>query len=384
MTTSTKRNQNLTRLIIIFVKFAPVFGAIAGLVIGAIFVIAWGASPWLFITELAKGAFGDFGKIGATLNRTTPLLIAGAGTAIAFKAGAFNVGQEGQLHIGAIGAVLTGFAVGILPRAIALPLVFIGSMIGGIVLASIAVLLYLKRGVHEVLSTLLLNFIGTYFTAYMVSGPIRDTSGLNIGHPQTALMPMSLRLPIARELGFTHFGIIIGLVIVLAAHYLINHTPLGFKITMVGLSPDAARTAGIRPERIFALGMFISGALSGLAGAVEITGIFYRLLYGFGEGLGFDALAVALLAGSSPLAVIPSALFFGALRAGSMSMQRGIGIPSVVLHVIRGAIIIFVLIGFALRKNKKIQKILTAYEKAKVNAQLLSKAGLTEKESQNA
>jgi simple sugar transport system permease protein len=357
------------RLLYALIRFAPVIGALAGLAIGAVFVVMWGANPWQFAVELARGAFGDPTKIGATLNRTTPLLIAGVGTAIAFRAGAFNVGQEGQLHIGAIGGVLVGFAAGALPGIIGLPFLYLGSMIAGAAFAGIAILLYLKRGVHEVLSTLLLNFVGVFFTAYLVSDPIRDKSGLNIGHPQTALMPPSLHLPVWRELGFTHLGIIVGILIALGAAYLLSYTPLGFRIRMSGLSPEAARAAGVRPERIFTLGMLISGALSGLAGAVGVTGIYHRLLFGFAEGLGFDSLAVTLLAGSNPIAVIPSALFFGVLRAGSLSMQRGIGVPSVVLYVIRGAIILFVLIGIALSKNKAVQKRLRAYEMERMDVQ---------------
>jgi simple sugar transport system permease protein len=182
-------------------------------------------------------------------------------------------------------------------------------------------------------------------------------------------MPAPLHLPVWRELGFTHLGIVVGILIALGAAYLLSYTPLGFRLRMSGLSPDAARAAGVRPERIFTLGMLISGAMSGLAGAVEVTGIYHRLLFGFGEGLGFDSLAVTLLAGSNPIAVIPSALFFGILRAGSMSMQRGIGVPSVVLYVIRGAIILFVLIGIALSRSKAVQKRLRAYEMERTVAQ---------------
>ncbi len=338
------------------IRLAPVLGAVAGVLVGAIFVIIWGADPGQFVLELIKGAFGDASKVGATLNRTTPLLIAGVGTAIAFRAGAFNIGQEGQLHVGALGAVLVGLAVASWPGVVAMPLVMLGSMAAGAAFAAIAAVLYLKRGVHEVLSTLLLNFVGVFITAYMVSGPIRDHSGLNIGHPQTPLMPPALRLPVWRELGYTHFGIVIAILIAIAAAYVLWRTPLGFKIRMAGLSAEAARAAGHSPERNFVLGLLTGGALSGLAGAVEVTGLYNRLLFGFGEGLGFDSLAVALLAASNPLAVIPSALFFGALRAGSLSMQRGIGVPSVVLDVIRGAIILFVVIGFALRESKAIQK----------------------------
>lgn len=357
------KKSNLSYLIIVsLVRLAPVLGAIAGLIVGGLFVVLWGADPREFVVELVRGAFGDPIKIGASLNRTTPLLIAGVGTAVAFKAGAFNVGQEGQLHLGALGAVLVGFVVINLPGILGLPLIYLGGMIAGALFAGIAVALYQKRGVHEVLGTLLLNFVGVFFTAYMVTDPIRDRSGLKIGHPQTALMPESLHLPDWKGLGYTHLGIVIGLFIALAIAYILARTPLGFRIRMVGMSPDAARAAGIKPERIFALGMMVSGALSGLAGSIEVTGIYHRLLFGFGEGLGFDALAVCLLANANPLGVIPSALFFGALRAGSLSMQRGIGVPSVVLHVIRGAIILFVLIGFAISRSKGVQKKLRGFE----------------------
>ncbi len=349
-------------ILAILIRLAPVLGALAGVGIGAIFVVTWGADPGHFVIELLRGAFGDPNKIGATLNRTTPLLIAGVGTAIAFRGGAFNVGQEGQLHIGALGAVAVGFAVKDWPGIIGLPVVLLGSMVAGAAFALIAAVLNLWRGVHEVLSTLLLNFVGVFFTAYMVSGPFRDTSHLITGHPQTPLMPPGLRLPVLREFGFIHAGILIGIVVALIGSYLVWWTPFGFRLRMSGLSPEAAWAAGYNPKRIFTTGLLISGALSGLAGAVEVTGIYNRLLFGFGEGLGFDALAVALLAVSNPLAVLPSSLFFGALRAGSLSMQRGIGVPSVVLNVIRGAIILFVVVGFALSVSKRVQKWLRAAE----------------------
>jgi general nucleoside transport system permease protein len=352
-------------LFISLVKSAPVLGAVAGLIVGGIFVTLWGASPWQFVVELVQGAFGDPTKIGETLTRTTPILIAGVGTAIAFKAGSFNVGQEGQLHLGAIGAALVGFMVSGMAGVLALPLVFIGSMLAGMIFAGLAAWLRLKRGVHEVLSTLLLNFVGVFFLDFMISGPIRDTTGLSIGTPRTPLMPSSLYLPFWPDLGYSHLGIVIGVILAILAAYVLWRTPLGFQINMVGLSPEAARSAGYSPEKIFVLGMLICGALSGLAGGIEITGVYHRVIIGFGEGLGFDALAVTLLANSNPIGVIFSALFFGALRAGSMSMQRGIGVPSTVLYVIRGAIILCVLIGFAISNSRRVQKKLRAYEMEK-------------------
>lgn len=345
-----------TSAIKFIIKISPLLGAAAGLVVGALLVMVWGGSPIDYFAELWKGSFGSLSKIGVTINRTTPLLISAVGTAIAFRAGAFNIGQEGQLFVGGLGAVLVGMVVADWPAIPGVIAILAGGMLFGMLLAFIPVVLKLYRGVHEVLSTLLLNFIGTLFTSFMVAGPIRDKS--SSGYPQSALLPEQLHLPVWDKLGFAHAGILIAVVCALLFGYVLWFTPFGFKLRMAGISFKATQASGYNPKLMFLYGMLISGGLSGLAGAVEVAGYHNRLIYGFGTNLGFDSLSVALLGNTNPFALLPSSVFFGALRAGTMAMQRAIGVPSILLQVIQGSIILLVVIGFAVQNSKRIQKIL--------------------------
>jgi general nucleoside transport system permease protein len=362
------RKYNRTAAIVL-IRFSPVFGAIAGLIVGAIFVILWGENPWLFIEELFKGAFGSPSKIGATLNRTTPLLLAGLGTAIAWRSGAINIGQEGQLFMGGLGAAVVAFWVGGLPQAVGLPLTLIGGALFGMLLAGISAAFRLYNGVHEILTSLLLNFIGVLFVSFMIATVINDP--ITSGNPQTPIFPESAWLPIWRKLGSTHAGILIGVILTLIGSYIMWRTPIGFKLRMGGSSQKATRAAGYSPNKLFFLAMIISGGLSGLAGATEVTGsIYHRLVYAFGVNLGFDSLAVALLANINPIAVLPSALFFGALRAGTLSMQRAIGVPAVLLQIVQGSIMLFIVIGFALGKSKRLQKLIRSAEFDKLDTKV--------------
>ena len=355
------KKQIIRAFLVIFVRISPIVGAVLGLIIGGIFVLLWNEMPGVYMLELFKGSFGSATKIGATLNRTTPLMLAGLGTAIAWKAGAINIGQEGQLFVGGLGAGVVSFWVADFPPVVALPLSLLGGVVFGMLLASIAALMRLYNGIHEILTTLLLNFIGVLFTSFMVSTVINDpiTSGI----PQTPVFPESTWMPVWKGLGNTHAGIAIAIILALAGGYMLWFTPLGFKFRMAGFSSKATRAAGYSPNRIFVMGMLISGGLSGLAGAVEVlSSIYHRLQYGFGTGLGFDSLAVALLANTNPFGVLPSSLFFGGLRAGMLSMQRAMGVPAVLLQIVQGSIILFIVIGFAVGNSKTLQKQLRAAE----------------------
>ena len=352
----------------ILIRFSPIFGAILGLAVGAIFVVWWGEDPWTYITELFYGAFGSTTKIAATLNRATPLLISGLGTAIAWKSGAINIGQEGQLFMGGLGAAVVAFWVSGLPQAVGLPLALLGGTVAGMLLVSIAIAYRLYNGVHEILTTLLLNFVGTLFVSFMIATVITDpiTSGI----PQTPVFPESAWLPIWSILGGTQAGIFLGIILAILGSYFLWRMPTGFSLRMAGTSPKATSAAGYSPKKLFVLAMLISGGLSGLAGAIMVTGsIYHRLTYAFGTSIGFDSLVVALLANLNPVFVLPSAIFFGALRAGALSMQRAIGVPAVILQIVQGAIMLFIVIGFALGKNKKLQKLIESseFEETKVN-----------------
>ncbi len=348
-----KKNK---RILLILLDFSPVLGAIFGLLLGALFVTLWGVDPITFFIELFKGAFGSAQAMGNTLNRATPLLLIGAGTAIAFQAGANNIGQEGQLFIGGFAAAFVALIFSEMPVALGIPAVLVVAFLFGMLYAGIAVLFRLFKGVNELLITLLFNYIGVLFVSYIVSGPM-GASG-TVSFPQTDPFGAQFLLVNYPDFGFMHAGIFIAVVITILAGYYLWFTPSGLRLRTAGLSPLASRSSGNNPTKIFVMAMMVSGGMCALAGAIEVIGTTDSLRQGFGTNLGFDGLAVALLGNTNPFGVLPAGLFFGALRNGMQAMQRSTGIPSVVLDLIKGSIMIFIMVGAALKihVNASVQK----------------------------
>lgn len=335
----------------ILLDFSPILGALIGLAVGACFVALWGVGPGKFFSELFRGAFGDRLALGSTLNRSTPLLIIGSGTAIAFRAGANNIGQEGQLFVGGLGAAVVALLLPNLPGALGIPMIFLLSMALGMAFAGIAVIFRLLKGVNELLTTLLLNYIGQLLVSAMVNGPF--VSSTNVSFPQTDPFGPQFLITNWPRMGYLHAGIFMALFVLALSAYFLWRTPTGLRLRTAGLSPLAAKTSGCNPTKLFILGMLLSGALCGLAGSIEVIGTNDSLRQNFGSGLGFDALAVALLGNTNPIGVLPAGLFFGALRSGMQAMQRSIGIPSVLLDLIKGCIMIFIMVGAALKAHVK-------------------------------
>lgn len=347
----TKKKEIVKRdkrsLLMVLLDFSPIIGALLGLLIGACFVTLWGVSPITFFKELFKGAFGDTLAIGSTLNRATPLLIIGAGTAIAFRAGANNIGQEGQLFVGGLAAGVVALLMPHLPKGLGIPMILLAAMLFGMLFAGIAVLFRIIKGVNELLTTLLLNYVGTLLLSAMVNGPLAATK--TVSYPQTDTFGSQFLLKYWPGFGYLHAGIFIAVVIVLIAGYYMWMTPSGMRLRMTGLSPLAARTSGNHPTKIFVMAMLVSGGLCAVAGAVEVIGCNDCLRQEFGSNLGFDGLAVSLLGSNNPFGVLPAGIFFGALRTGMQAMQRSTGIPSVILDLIKGSIMIFIMVGNALK-----------------------------------
>lgn len=333
--------------LLILLDFSPIVGALLGLLIGACFVTLWGVSPLTFFKELFKGAFGDTLAIGSTLNRATPLLIIGAGTALAFRAGANNIGQEGQLFVGGLAAGVVALWMPFFPKALGIPMILLTAMLFGMLFAGIAVLFRMLKGVNELLTTLLLNYVGTLLLSAMVNGPLAAAE--TVSFPQTDPFGSQFLLQVWPQFGYLHAGIFIAVVIILLTGYYLWATPSGLRLRMTGLSPLAARTSGNNPTRIFVWSMLVSGGLCAVAGAIEVIGCNDCLRQGFGTNLGFDGLAVALLGDTNPIGVLPAGIFFGALRSGMQAMQRSTGIPSVILDLIKGSIMIFTMAGSALK-----------------------------------
>ncbi len=342
-----KTNENKKSIWLVLLDFSPVIGALLGLLVGSLYTTLWGVSPLAFFKEIFAGAFSSAMAIGNTLNRATPLLLIGTGTAIAFRAGANNIGQEGQLNAGGLATATVALLLPNLSGALGIPAVLLLAFIFGALYAGIAVLFRLLKGVNELLITLLFNYIATLLSATMINGPF--AASRTVSYPMTDTFSSQFLLTRWPEFGYLHSGIFIAVAVVLIAAYFMWRTPGGLRLRMVGLSPLAAETAGNSPVRIFVMAMLVSGGLCGLAGAVEVIGTSDCLRQGFGTALGFDGLAVALIGNTNPLGVLPAGIFFGALRIGMQAMQRSTGIPSSILDLIKGCIMVFIMLGAALK-----------------------------------
>jgi simple sugar transport system permease protein len=294
-----------------------------------------GYAPGPALRALAGGAFGSAAAWTATALKATPLLLTGLAVAICFRCGVWNIGAEGQLLTGAL--LATAVATRLLPGApapVALPAVLAAGALGGAVVGAVAGGLRAHRGVSEVISTIMLNFIAIQLVALAVHGPLQEAAG---AYPKSDPFPATAMLP---AVGRLHIGVALALVLAAAVQLLVFRTAVGFRMRAVGLSARAARFAGISPERYALATLALGGALAGLAGSIEVAGVTGQLYEGISPGHGYTAIAVALLVRLHPLAVIPSALFFGGLDAGAGAMQREAGVPAVVTQIVQGVAIL--------------------------------------------
>lgn len=324
----------------------PVIAILLAFIVSGVLILAVGVNPLRAYWAMIQGSLIGTNSLAVTGVRMTPLLFAGLGVAISFRSGIFNIGAEGQLYLGAIGATLVGLMPLSLPIIIHLPLAILAGFVGGALWAFIPGYFRAYRGVSEVVLTLMLNYVGIYFAAYMVnteSGPLGERGA---SYSQSPVLAESTRLPILISGTSLHAGLILAVVLAIGLHVMIKYTPFGFRLRMVGSNPEAAGYAGVNTPRQIVWVMLLSGGLAGLAGATEVLGLRYRLFENFSPGYGYDAIAVALLAKSSMIGTIFSAGFFGALRAGSNSMQQATGIEVSVILMIQALTILFIIASF--------------------------------------
>lgn len=308
----------------------------------SLIVVAGGYDALRALTALWQGAFGTpYALLSATLVRATPLLFVGLAVGLAFRSGVLNIGAEGQLLAGAAAAVAVGLAGDGLPRFILLPLAILTGGMAGACWAGIAAWLRFRLGVLEVIGTLMLNFIATYAVSWAVRGPLQEPTH---AYPQSVELSSAARLPLLLDGHRLHAGFVLAIALAVVLWWFLAKTAAGFRVRAVGANPSAARSAGgIDPNRMSALVFLASGALAGLGGASEATGVTYALYEGISPGYGYSAIAVALLARLHPLVTIVSAILFGALEAGAAAMQRDANIPSVLAMVVEALIILGVL-----------------------------------------
>jgi ABC-type uncharacterized transport system permease subunit len=298
---------------------------------------------------LWQGAFGSWYAItSATLVRAVPLIIIGLGIALAFRAGAFNIGADGQFYAGAIAATWVGLHVAARPAPVAIAAVWVAAALAGMAWVAVPVLLKLRFGVLEVISTLLLNFVAEALVSLLVQGPLQERQHI---YPQSDPIAEAARLPLLPG-SRLHVGFALALVAALLVWYLFARTHWGFKLRAVGAGARAAEISGrIDARRITAVALLGSGALAGLAGGVEVSGVSYALFQNLSPGYGFTAIAVALLARLHPAGVVATGILFGALEAGAGAMQRDAGVPAVAVYVVEAGVIFMVLLVDANRRR---------------------------------
>ncbi|GIK43362.1 MAG: ABC transporter permease [Chloroflexota bacterium] len=323
--------------IIIVVTDAAVYAAFREGGLGAGLVAVW-KSISVAYGALFSGSLGSAAAISESLVAATPYIFTGLAVAVGFRGGLFNIGGEGQLLVGAAVAVIIGYSFR-LPALIHLPLALLGGMAGGALYASIPGILKAKTGAHEVINTIMLNYIAFRFFDWAFTGPLRRPGG---DRPVTAEIFPTAYLPQLFEGYRFHWGFFLALLTAFVIWWLLFKTTLGFEIRTVGANPNAARYGGIKITRIIVLTMAISGGLAGLAGTNEVLGLNHFLAGGFSSGYGFDAIALALLGKSHPLGVVLAALLFGTLRNGATRMQSIASIPIDIISIVQALVIVFI------------------------------------------
>jgi len=321
----------------------PLISVLLALIIGGFIIWVSGSNPFEAYAALWEGAVGSPEAIGRTLEKATPLIFSGLAVAFAFKAGLFNIGGQGQLLIGAIVAAYIGFSVEGLPFIIHMPLALLGGSLAGGAYAAIAGALKAYTGAHEVITTIMLNYVAINITDYLANGPWKD-EGI------VARTPKILETAAIPKWGPFPAGFLLAVIVAVLTWYLLYRTTWGYAIRTTGLNPNAALYAGINVSRVIVLTMAVSGFLAGMGGAVETLGIVGRYQPGFNLGLGFDGITIALLAKTSPLGVIPAALLLGAMQAGGPQMQFDAGVRFQIIDIIQGLILFFVSADVIVRK----------------------------------
>ena len=325
----------------------PLLAVVTALVIGLLIIVATGSTFGEALAAygaLVTGSVGSLKAISETLVAATPLILAGLSVAIAFRAGLFNIGANGQMLIGGMAALAVGFSLTGIPWFLHLPLAILAGFLGGALWGFIPGFLKARTGAHEVIVTIMLNYIALRLVDFMLKTEFFQREGRN--DPVSKNVEVSAELPPLLAWSDpqlrVHAGFLLAILAVIVVRWLLFKTTLGFEFRAVGANPSAARYAGMSVAKVYILVMAIAGGLAGLAGTGQVLGVLGRATPGFSAGLGFDAIAVALLGRSNPWGVFAAALLFGGLRAGGQQMQATANVGIDLVSVIQALIIIFV------------------------------------------
>jgi simple sugar transport system permease protein len=338
----------------------PALAILTALIIGGVIMALTtrdASIPFAAYRGLLAGMLGSPGAVAETLISSTPYIFTGLAVALAFKGGLFNIGAEGQLALGALATAFVGYSFK-MPGLVHLPLALLAGLAAGFLWGAIPGVLKARTGAHEVITTIMLNYLAIQFVQYMLSGPMKAPRTVV---PKTPPLERSAWLPMLIPSLKLHSGVLLALLASILVWWFLGRTVWGFALRTVGTNAAAARYAGMSVVWNVVMAMAISGALAGLAGAVQVTGVALDttstnhegnryLGLGFASGYGFDSIAVALLGRGNPFGVIAAALLFGGLRAGAAKMQFDTQVPGEIIAVIQGLILLFVAADAIIRR----------------------------------
>jgi len=334
----------------------PIVSVLLALAVGGILIWLQGVNPFTAYKVLFTSALGTEAGLLRVMQKSTPLILTGLAVVVGLRAGLFNIGAQGQLVVGALGAAVAGYALHLPPVIHVIAAIAIG-MVCGAIWSSIAGVLRAYRSVSEVITTIMLNAIALSLVDYLASKPLKEE-----GQPlsRTPEILDSARLP---TFGVVPIGFVIAILVAIFFGWFLVRTTSGFRFNTVGLNANAARYAGIGVRGTIVLAMAVSGALAGMGGSIESLGVVGRFEPAFNAGLGFDGITIALLARANPMATIPAAILVGTLRAGANSLQFETGIQPEVVDVILALTLLFVaapIVSRMIFRNRTKQRQLTS------------------------
>lgn len=314
---------------------------VLGLLVGAIFILITGRNPITVYHFMLQGAVGSQMAIASTLRWSTPLLFAGLAATIAFRGGMFNFGIEGQLYMGALAAALAGIYFAGLPRLLLLLVCFLAAMVAGMAWAALPAFVRVKLGGNEAVPALMLNFIAMYLCDFLVQRFFLP--GMTFGQTMaTGNIAEHARLSRLMPPHAVTSGFFIAIAFIIVAYFFFKHTKSGYNVSMTGINAEFAKYGGINVHRIRIKVMLISGMIAGMCGATEVMGVTWRYESGFSPEFGIEGILASLLGGNEPIRLLISALFMGAVKAGSLTVERSAGVPRALADIIQAFIICFV------------------------------------------
>ena len=322
----------------------PVLAMLAALLIGAVVLLLLKVNPLEAYAAILNGVFGSMSGFTQSLVKATPLLLVGLGICIAFRASVINIGAEGQIVLGALGATAWALGFRSWPAWLLIPSTLLFSFLSGALWGFIPGVLKARFRVNEILSTVMMNAIALQLMNLLVRGPLIDQAGVAAGTylAQSERLPEAAWLPRLIPQTLLNAGALLAVALAFVVYLFLWRTTIGFRIRAVGLNPDASRYAGINVAFYQALSLTLAGGFAGLAGAVEVMGVHHRMLEGITSGYGFSGIVAALFGGLHPLGLIPAAWLFGSLLVGADKMQRAVQVPSALIDMLLGLVVLFV------------------------------------------